>query len=258
MILVDDQAGSKDLHPYIKKLTPDVIMTRMDPPYGDVAWTGNGPNNRAITVGVEYKTIDDLLTCIGDGRFVAHQLPGLLETYDRTYLVVEGRLRPDRNTGILQKLRGERWCDIAKGGRYFTYADLEHWYNSIEEQAQVRVVKTYDEWETARWVVARHSWYQKEWEAHAALKQFHVPPPPGALFIKPSFLRRVAKEFPEIGWDRSQPVAAYFGNVFRMVTAAAEEWAKIVVGEDKNGHQLTIGRNRAQKIYNALRGINGQ
>lgn len=252
-MLVDDQSGSKDLYPYIRRLTPDCLLTRVFPPYGDIVWYGNGPDEVTLSVAVEYKKIDDVLDCIIDGRFAGHQVEGLVNHYQRRYLLVEGRLRTDRKTGILQKMKGDEWVDIVRGGRGFMYRDLEHWYTTMEEQAGFHVAKTYDEYESARWVAAKHSWWvNKGWADHDALKQFHVPPPPVATFTKPNVIRRIAKEICDIGWDRSIPVTAYFKTVREMINANAQTWAAIVVGEDKNGHKLTIGKNRAAKIVDEL------
>ena len=222
------------MYPFIKAITNDVIMTRVDPPFGDCVWTGNGPNDSTLQVAVEYKKINDILDCMIDGRFTGHQLIGLVEHYDRRYLLIEGRIRTDRNSGVLQKMIWDNrhkkytWVDIVRGGIPMLYRDFEHWLTTIEEQAQFRVKFTSDEHESARWVAAKHSWYTyKTWDEHKALKQFHVPPPPTASFQKPSLVRRVAKEFSGVGWDRSAAVAARFQNVRQMVCASEAEWREV-------------------------------
>lgn len=228
MILVDDQSGSKDLFPYIKSMTAEVTLTRIDPPFGDMVWWGNGPDEKPLSVAVEYKKIRELLDSQINGRFVGHQLIGLVNNYDRRFLLVEGRIRTDRNTGVLQELRGDRWRDIERRGRGFTYRELEHWYTTIEEQTQTRVVKTYDEYESARWLAVKHSWYtNKGWDEHDALKQFHVPQPPTALITKPGIVRRVAKELEGVGWDKSIAVAEKFKTVREMINANEQTWREI-------------------------------
>jgi ERCC4-type nuclease len=225
MILLDDRAGSIDLLPYLKALTPEVTVTRLE--FGDIAWAGEGPSG-GVSCAVEHKSIDDLLQCIGDGRFVGHQLPGLRANYDRIYLVVEGRIRTDRTNGVLQKMKGDRWQDIVKGGRGYMYRDLEHFYGSMEEMAQVRVKTTFDPYESARYIAAKYSWWTaKGWEDHKSLKQFHVPPPPAATFNQPSLVRRVAKEFDSIGWERSIAVEAKFKSVREMVNANERTWREV-------------------------------
>lgn len=247
MMLVDDQSGSKDLFPYLAPIMPgNVVLTRIEPPFGDMMWYGNGPDDKEVRVGVEYKKIDELLTSMLDGR-VVKQIRGMLLNYDRRYLLIEGRIRCDRNTGIMQKQSGDRWRDIDRGGRGYTYTELEHWYTTIEEQTQTLVKQTFDEYESARWLKMKHSWWtNKGWDDHAAMKQFHVPPPPTALFENPTLLRRVAKELPSIGWEKSLVVAKRFQSVREMVNANEQTWMEL------DG----IGRTIARKIINDITGVN--
>lgn len=228
MILVDDQSGSKDLFPYIQALTDNTVKTRIYPPYGDIVWAGNGPDNFPLTIAVEYKTIDDIMKCVSDGRFAGHQVEGLVNHYDRRYLLVEGRIRTDRRTAVLQKLIGDEWVDIVKAGRPVTFGDLERWYTTMEEMAQFRVVKTFDKYESARWVVDKYKWWaEKGWKDHKALCQFHVPPPPTATFTKPSLIRRIAKELFKVGWDKSIAVEAKFKSVREMINANEQTWSQV-------------------------------
>lgn len=244
MMLVDDQSGSKDLFPFLKPIMPgEVFLTRIDPPFGDMMWYGNGPDGE-VRVGVEYKKFEELMTSMVDGR-VIKQLRGMLLNYDRRYLLIEGRIRCDRNTGVMQKQRGDGWQDIERGGRGITYNELEHWYTTIEEQTQTRVKQTFDSHESARWLKMKHSWWvNKTWDEHDSMNQFHVPPPPTATFVEPSLLRRVAKELPSIGWDKSIAAEAKFKHVREMVNANEQTWMEI------DG----IGRTIAGRIINELTG----
>lgn len=231
MILVDDQSGSRDLYPFIRALTADAILTRIDPPFGDIVWDGNGPDEKLLKVAVEYKKFDEILDHIvgGGGRFSSHQVGGLVEHYDRRYLLVEGRIRVDRNTGTVQKLMGRDWENINRGGKSFTSRDLDHWCTTVEEQAQFKVHLTYDEYESARWVVNKWSWWTaKGWDDHTALKQFHVPPPPTVNWLsRPSLIRRISKELWKIGWDKSISVEAYFASVREMINADERTWRQV-------------------------------
>lgn len=255
-MLCDDQAGSKDLYPYLKAIMPGlVIPTRIDPPFGDMAWMGNGPDGE-LRVGVEYKKIDELLTSMIDGR-VVKQIRGMLLHYDRRYLLIEGRIRCDRNTGIMQKQQGDRWRDIDRGGKGYTYSELEHWYTTIEEQTQTRVKQTFDEYESARWLKMKHSWWtNKDWNDHAAMNQFHVPPPPIATFENPSLLRRIAKELPAIGWDKSILIAGGYINNVR-VEGKFKSVREMVNANEQTWQQIDgIGKTIARKIVNDLNGVN--
>lgn len=245
MMLCDDQSGSKDIFPYIKAIMPgNVLLTRIDPPFGDMVWDGRGPDDKPLRVAVEYKKIDELLQSMVDGR-VAKQLRGMLLNYDRRYLLVEGRIRCDRNTGIIQKQSGDYWRDLIRSGRGITYNELEHWYTSIEELTQTRVKQTFDPYESARWLKMKHSWWtNKGWDEHDAMNQFHVPPPPTASFENPGLIRRVAKELPDIGWEKSIAAEAKFMSVREMINANEQTWLTI------DG----IGKTIARRIIHQITG----
>ncbi len=55
-------------------------------------------------------------------------------------------------------------------------------------------------------------------------------------------LRRVAKELPGIGWERSLAVEKHFVSVLAMMLAKSPEWEKV------DG----IGKTLAQKIVKAI------
>lgn len=228
MLLVDNQAGSKDLYPYIRQLTSDAILTRIDPPFGDIVWAGNGPDDKPCMVAVEYKKFSELLDSQISGRFVGHQLGGLILHYDRRYLLVEGRIRVDRNTGLVQEQRGDRWRDVQRKGAGLTFRELEGWYTTIEEMTQTRIVHSFDQYESARWLFVKHSWWvNKGWDEHTALHQFHVPQPEVAALVKPNLVRRCAKELTGVRWERSAAVAATFQSVREMANANEQTWLGI-------------------------------
>ncbi len=229
MLLVDDQSGSKDLFPFIERLTPEAIMTRIEPPYGDMVWVGNGPEDLPLRVAVEYKQLPELLDSMVSGRFGGHQVEGLVNHYDRRYLLVEmGRHRLDRNTGNLMIQSGRDWYPVKRNGRVVTSADLEHAFTTYEEQAQFRVKLTDGRHESARWVYDKYTWYtRKGWDDHKALQQFHVPPPPTMQFIRPNIMRRIAKELFKLGWDKSAAAATHFRTVREMINADEKRWMEI-------------------------------
>jgi len=58
-VLIDDRAGSQDLIRY-SPLDSTSELTRLDA--GDALITGNGPDDSILTIGIELKTIADLLS----------------------------------------------------------------------------------------------------------------------------------------------------------------------------------------------------
>src|SRR5271169_4444109 len=102
MILLDDRVGSHELLPYFSPYGVQVESTRLD--YGDACWVGKGPDGDCM-VGVERKTIGDFISSMRGKRLAGHQLPGLMSSYEFTYLIVEGIYRPGE-TGELEQRQG--------------------------------------------------------------------------------------------------------------------------------------------------------
>lgn len=219
-------------------------MCRM--PYGDVAFDGNGPDGRPISIGIEYKTVSDVLACICDGRFAGHQLPGLVQHYEVPILLMEGGTRPDMTSGLLQIQHRKGFWFVPKAGvRQFMYRDLQHWLFTVVFKAGVRLLRTSTLDETAAQIVSLYTWWTaKEWEEHRSHLAMVDQMRDSALIFKPGLVRRMAKELPGVGWDRSAKVAAKFPTVIDMALADATDWASIP----------GIGPKTAAGVCAALRG----
>lgn len=230
MIIVDDRAGSNRYPALLQAVGLKVTLGRLE--YGDFSFMGHGPGGAPVTIGIEHKRLDDLLQSITTGRFAGHQLPGLVQSYDHAYLVVEALCRPCPDSGVLQVRSGARWVDQSRGGRGWMYRDIEQWVHTVELKGGVFVKRTSTQDETARLVQALYSWWNRGWDdhrSHLAISQAHSinRNRDAALLRKPSLVRRVANELDGVGWERSAAVAAHFPSVFDMVMADPKEWTKI-------------------------------
>ncbi len=238
-ILVDDRAGSKEMARHIKGSK----LCRL--PFGDISFMGRGPDERPIPVGVEVKSLLDVLKCVCDGRFAAHQLPGMLSSFEVLYLVIHGVYRPDYRTGELvvpRKIKGKTiWTPAHIGSRCFMYRELDAWIMSIELRAGVHVRRTGSAVETAFVVKDLAGWWDKDWDKHRSHLALHDPPE-GELIRKPSLVRRVAAQLPGIGWKRSGAAAEYFGSVISMINAGVGDWFNI------DG----VGKITADKVVKAV------
>lgn len=240
-ILVDDRTGSAKIYGHLRHWGVPAELTRLE--YGDAAFAGNGPKG-PVTVGIEMKKVHDALSCMGDGRFAGHQLPGLLANYDRVWLVVEGTYRPDFGTGLLLA-GGDKRREVVKGNRRYMYRDFDNWLTSMEVGAGIRIRRTCDGFETARCVADLYGWWQKEWTDHRALHAIHEGDW-GAIspLVRPSLLRRFCAILPGVGLEKSANAARVFGSIESAVRATQVQW-EAVPG---------IGRVLAERIYNAIRG----
>lgn len=236
MIRVDKSTGSIELLPLLQQLGAPVEKARLH--FADFAFQGEGTDGEPVPIGVERKTLRDFVTSILDGRLPGHQLPGLLQCYAETWIVVEGEWRISKYTGHVQTVQWvktktgkpvKQWADIETGLAYaLGYQELEAMMVTLELRGGVRIRKTRDQTETARFVKALYYWWtDKSFGEHRSHLKFHSQFADKGLLVKPSLCRVIAAQLPGIGYEKSGKVAAYFGSVQAMVEASEQEWAKV-------------------------------
>lgn len=235
MVLIDDRVGSREL----VDLISNSILVHLD--YGDAAFEGNGPDG-SIKIGVERKALGDLVQSISSGRLSGYQLPGLLEVYQKVYLIVEGLWRGSRKDGTIEVFRHGKFKSL--GESKFTSKRVWGYLTALNASTGVQVFITSDMVETALVVEELHQWWGQKWEKHHAMTMMNKLNPPSAYLRpgKPSLLRRIAIELPNIGYDRVMQVEKAFGTVNKMFEATEEEW-RMVEG---------IGKVTAKNAWKAL------
>lgn len=220
LILIDRREGSADLTKHI----PNSVLVELD--FGDASFTGNGPDG-PVEIGVERKRIGDLINSIMSGRLSGHQIPGMLETYYRAYLIIEGLCKENPHTGVVEVRRGIEWKEIRTGTRTMRVRDIFLYLTTLEIMTGVIVRKTTGIKGTAAQITWLSDWWGKKWEEHKGHLAIYKQPPPAALLKKPSVLRMMAAELPSIKWKRSLAVAEYFGSIKAMVNSTEEQWLEI-------------------------------
>ncbi len=229
MILLDDRVGSVDLAKYI----PAAEVTRLD--CADAVVVG-----AELTIGVELKRLGDLLRVIQDGRFVAQQLPCLLSSYDRVYLLVEGVFKPGPDGEFLMR-RGREWHQPDWGRRNgWRYAEVQRWLFSVEEGAGIRLGFTGGPSGTAAWLKEMDAEFSKPAAERKALKAVYHAPLGG--FSTPSLARQFAALLPGVGVGRSAAVATHFKSVKAIVAASAKDLTAVP----------GVGKISAQAIVKAI------
>lgn len=240
MILVDDREGSKDMLERLRRVGIESELQRLE--FGDCCWIGSGPDGPCL-VGVELKTVQDLLASMRTGRLCGHQLPGMTEDYTAIYLIVEGMVREEPESGILQQYNRGGWRDVHVGQQRFLWSEMESYLTSIDTLVGVHVRRTATPRETISCVRTLYQWWQKPWDHHSSHKVLYTPLPEKSLLIKPSPVRRVAAQLPLIGYDRSGDVAKFFKTVFVMANADEGSWLQIP----------GIGKKIAKRVVRAIR-----
>lgn len=263
-ILVSPEAGSADTHRVdgtvhhglARFIMPQarVRVSRRKLPT-DVVFTGRGPMGSSLEIGIEYKTIWDVLACIQDGRFAGNQLEPL-RMFDYAFLLIEGMIQEgsDERGGRLEvfgspmgKPRGWYGTDEwGRGKRVWTYAEFEHWYFSMMFRGGVIVLPfTKSKWDSGRRVGSLwRSFNDKAWEEHTAhtmKSTAHIAPLRGDL---PAFVRAIA-EFSAIGPQGAVAAERYFaGSMHAAANADVEQWSKMPVGGaiGKGGKRKRVSR----------------
>jgi len=98
MILIDHSTGSKDLINYPPLNDPatackvNLSISSDTKSSVDVAFSGQGPEGK-LMIGIEFKSLSDLLSSIEDGRLPATQLRAMKEEYQICYLLFYGEYR---------------------------------------------------------------------------------------------------------------------------------------------------------------------
>lgn len=197
-LLVDDRAGSRDLItlPPVSDLAE---LCRLES--GDAALVGNGPDG-PVLVGVELKSLADLLTSFDNGRLQATQIPAMEVAYDVRWVLYYGRFRCGRD-GKLETLercrRGDQadvmlrtdqpkagarkpvewepytWKPYRLGnkgdGRTVPFGFLKA---AMIELAVLGFDADYvvDLEEAAQWLGVLYRWWSKPWHEHDLMRKF--------------------------------------------------------------------------------------
>ena len=241
MLYLDDRVGSKELKTVVNV---PCELTRLE--FADACFIGNGPDDLPWGVGIERKTITDLLGSITSGRLVGHQMIGMLNAYKVIYLVVEGAWRIGPKTGLLELYRGKRWTPAGWHSQRFTGKGIVNFLNDLAVECGIHLWISQNKTQTGLWLSALYNWWQKPWEQHKALNMFHtLPQPPVARLQKPGIVACVAKEFKGVGWERAHIIEKRFASVQEFALTQEHEL------EELEG----IGKVMAKSIVREINGV---
>lgn len=247
MILVDRRVGSAELVPVLEFQGLKTEIT--DLAFGDIAFEGHGPRGLCM-IGIERKVLRDMIQSMRSGRFSAHQLPGMVQTYDFGYLIVEGGFRGNPQTGIIEEYtRLGQTRELLLGSTRYMFRELDNYLNSLELRTPIHIKRTLDPNDTAVAVAnLYHHWNDKTWDRHRAHTGFYSDSS-YVLLSKENdipLVRRWAKELYLIGWEKSVEVLQRFRTGIEMANAPKSEWLKIP----------GIGTALADAAYREIRGEN--
>lgn len=222
----------------------------------DVFFLGNGWSGDTLSIGVEVKSITDLLSSLQTGRLVNEQIPKMLNSYDIHWLVYYGYHRPHPSTGVLQLA----YCDKTDGRplRYYDYqpsiSSRTLPYGYLESRLltltsrgiHCKFTPTIED--ACYWIASLYRWWSKdrsEDEKHLQVedKRFSAAP---TLDPDPELRKRLAfaMRLPGLSHERGLSAAKHFPSIESMVLAPESDWTAI----------RGIGKGTAQAIKRYLTG----
>lgn len=203
--------------------------------YADAAFTGHGPTSSRVLVGIERKTVSEILTAMRDahGRFTGHQLPGLLRRYDYVYLLVEGSTFCAAD-GILASHTGGYMPQRV------TYESYTRFLISLAVKGTLFVEHTDNLRSSVYFLHALYGWWQKPYASHKSIFKVEAVAPDHAILDERTVRRQTFAQFPGVGWERSKRVSKYFPSIAAAVNASEDEWMR------------ALGIAKGQKIVRTL------
>lgn len=223
MILIDSRTGSKELLPYVQRVGINAELAQLE--YGDATFEGNGPEGR-VGVGVERKTLSDILNCVDDSRYSAHQRPGMLAMYQTSVLIIEGVWKPDIDAGYLMECVAQMtWRPYRYRSAMVRYSKLFRYLFSLQMAGTI-VMCTRNLEHTAYNICEMYAWYQKRWDDHTALlevQKLNIP----SLVGKPSLVRRWASQLDGVGVKHSQEAERIFRTPYELAQGDERDWITI-------------------------------
>jgi ERCC4-type nuclease len=214
---------------------------------GDFMFTGSGPNDEPVLIGIERKRMRDMVNSIRGGRLSGEQIPKLLR-YDYAYIIFESRWKTDWVTGQLMEKWGKSWEPVFSGTRQIMGGlEVNSFLNDIRDHTPIQVIQTEEERQTVEVIMAlAHSW-SKPWSKRHHHSDIHRPDKQ-VLVDKASTVRRVLFTLNGVGWEKSGAAEQVFSTVEELVMASPKDLEKIP----------GFGRKISKQVYEQLHGLNGE
>ncbi len=242
MILLDSRVGSRELLPYLQKLGVLCELTSLE--FGDAAFLGKGPTGD-IAVGVERKTLHDILACVDDSRYGGHQRVGMAQLYQACFLLIEGIWRPHDPSGVLMEgfRGGASWGECRYRTQRVAYSKLRRYLFSVSLSG-VHVLYTRDLAHTAYDVHELFHYFQKPWRDHTSLRETQKLNLP-TLQHRPSLTRLWASSIDGVGVKLGEEAERLFRKPITLATADESQWLRL-------NH---VGVSTAQAIVRQIQGV---
>lgn len=240
MLFIDTREGSKNLPNYepIKSSIPyDLCQLNS----GDIAFCANGPNEEPILIGIEIKSIEDLITSLHSKRLngMDGQLQRMTNDYPFNYrwLLIYGRYRPSPETLFNQQNepynpiqiykesspptnrrnypRKAGWYGYTIGKQIIPYGYVESFLSGPMLSAigfNVKRVESIEE--AAKWIGILYRTWTKPYNSHKSLKCINESNQQTDSKIKSEQKQLFYAGIPTIDVDDTFKLMVRFFNIF--------------------------------------------
>lgn len=218
--------GKKIPEEFVRLIKARGVDSRLgDLPYGDFAFEGNGPQGSAM-IGIERKTLHDMLNCIDDNRYNAQRV-GMRQLYQVSVLALEGHWRPHDESGVLMEgfNGGVSWGFCKYRSQRTMYYKLQRYLFSVQLSGVV-YVPSRDMKHTAFNVCELYHYFQKKWQDHTSLLEIQRIAIPQMTY-HPSLVRKWANDLEGIGTKMSELAARYFKTPYKLANGDESDWLRI-------------------------------
>lgn len=224
MILIAHETGSRELLPIIKRIGEEAQLANL--PYGDFVFEGNGPKG-VMTIGIERKTLHDMLHCIDDARFAGFQAHGMRTMCQVRILIVEGHFKPHDNEGYLMEgfKGGSVYGPCRYRSRVNPYSKISNYLLSISLSG-IHVIRVRDAYQTSTEICEIYRYFQKPWSTHTSMQEIQSLAL-AEVIGKPSLCRRWAAQIDGIGVRLSSDIDKHFHSGRMLALASENDWASI-------------------------------
>jgi ERCC4-type nuclease len=232
MILIDYRKGGEGKDKNTPQLMVDTIKRLgvhselSDLAFGDAAFEGRGPLG-TISVGIERKTLHDILHCIDDARLSGHQLVGMRQMYTVRVVLLEGFWKPHDPEGWLMEgfNGGTSWAYCRYGSQRTLYSKLYRYLISVSLSGAI-VTYSRDLFQTCYNIHEWYHYFQKRWDGHTSLQELQKVNIP-TLNFRPSLTRLWAHDVQGVGMKLSELAERHFKTPIRLANADETEWLKV-------------------------------
>ena len=234
MILLDprDGNGKQDVGASIQMCSTirqlGVLCDRYQVDAADACFEGKGPQGNML-IGMERKTIHDMLKCIDDGRYNMQRIK-MKQMYAKSFLLMEGMWKAHDEYGYLMEGFVNKdgklsWAHCKPGGKPVMFSKL---YNYLISVAHSGVIISYPQnlTQTCHHIVNTFHYHQKRWQDHTSLldrQLLNIP----TLVTKPKLIRKWAEDLEGVGVKTAIEAEKLFKRPIRLATADESDWLRL-------------------------------